>query len=69
MEMSSFNSQVNQVSILKLVDEAKSNNEAFKEYGRKYLAIAALSEIAELTPTNIRLLNISAQLEAPAGTQ
>jgi Tfp pilus assembly PilM family ATPase len=69
LEMSSFRSQVNQVSILKLVDEAKSNNEAFKEYGRKYLVIAALSEIAELTPTNIRLLNISAQLEAPPGAQ
>ena len=69
LEMSSFRSQVNQVAILKLVDEAKSNNEAFKEYGRKYLVIAALSEIAELTPTNIRLLNISAQLEAPPGAQ
>jgi len=41
----------------------------FKEYGRKYLVIAALSEIAELTPTNIRLLNISAQLEAPPGAE
>ena len=69
LEMSSFMSKVDQVSILKLVEEAKSNNEAFKEYGRKYLVIAALSEIAELTPTNIRLLNISAQLEAPPGAQ
>jgi hypothetical protein len=69
MEMSTFRSQVNQVEILKLVDEAKSNNKAFKEYGRKYLVIAALSEIAELTPANIRLLNISAQLEAPPGAQ
>ena len=69
LEMSSFRSQVNQVTILKLVEEAKTNNEAFKEYGQKYLAIAALSEIAELTPTNIRLLNISAQLEAPPGAQ
>ncbi len=69
LEMSSFTSQVNQVTILKLVEEAKTNNEAFKEYGQKYLAIAALSEIAELTPTNIRLLNISAQLEAPPGAQ
>jgi len=69
LEMSSFTSQVDQVTILKLVEEAKSNNEAFKEYGRKYLAIAALSEIAELTPNNIRLLNISAQLEAPPGAE
>ncbi|MDY6792909.1 MAG: hypothetical protein SWH54_16715 [Thermodesulfobacteriota bacterium] len=69
LEMSGFVSQVDQVSILKLVEEAKSNNEAFKEYGRKYLAIAALSEIAELTPTNIRLLNISAQLETPPGAK
>jgi Tfp pilus assembly PilM family ATPase len=69
LEMSSFMSQVDQVTILKLVEEAKSNNEAFKEYGRKYLAIAALSEIAELTPTNIRLLNISAHLEAPPGAE
>ena len=69
MEMSSFMSKVDQVTILKLVEEAKTNNAAFKEYGRKYLVIAALSQIAELTPTNIRLLNISAQLEAPPGAQ
>jgi len=69
LELSSFTSQVNQVAILKLVEEAKNNNEAFKEYGRKYLAIAVLGEIAELTPTNIRLLNISAQLEAPPGAE
>ena len=69
LEMSTFMSKVDQVAILKLVEEAKRNNEVFKEYGRKYLVIAALSEIAELTPTNIRLLNISAQLEAPPGAE
>ncbi|MBW1820342.1 MAG: hypothetical protein JRI92_01045 [Deltaproteobacteria bacterium] len=69
LEMSSFKSNVDQVAILKLVEEAKRNNEAFKEYGRKYLVIAALSEIADLTPANIRLLSISAQLEAPPGAK
>ncbi len=69
LEMSSFISNVDQVAILKLVEEAKRNNEAFKEYGRKYLVIAALSEIADLTPANIRLLSISAQLEAAPGAK
>ncbi|NNK84199.1 MAG: hypothetical protein HKO91_01450 [Desulfobacterales bacterium] len=69
MEMSNFMSKVDQASILKLVEEAKRNNDAFKEYGRKYLVIATLSEIAELTPANIRLLSIAAQLESPPGAK
>ncbi len=69
LEMSNFISKVDQAAILKLVEEAKRNNTAFKEYGRKYLVIAVLSEIAELTPANIRLLNITGQLESPPGAE
>ena len=69
LEMSNFMSKVDQAAILKLVDEAKRNNAAFKEYGRKYLVIAALSEIAEITPANIRLLSITGQLESPPGAE
>jgi len=65
IEMSNFMSKIDQATILKLVGEAKRNNAAFKEYGRKYLVLATLSEIAELTPANIRLLDITAQLESP----
>ena len=69
LEMSNFISNVDQAAILKLVEEAKRNNDAFKEYGRKYLVLATLSEIAELTPANIRLLGITAQLESPPGAE
>jgi Tfp pilus assembly PilM family ATPase len=69
IEMSNFMSKIDQAAILKMVEEAKRNDAAFKEYGRKYLGIAALSEIAELTPANIRLLNITAELESAPGTE
>ncbi len=65
LQLGSFASKVDQSTILKLVEQAKRNNETFQLYGRKYLGIAVLSEIAGLTPPNIRLINISAQLGAP----
>jgi Tfp pilus assembly PilM family ATPase len=45
--------------ILKLVDDARANNQEIKDTGKKYFGLAVISEIAELTPSNIRLFSIA----------
>ncbi len=61
-QLEGFDTIVNQEIILKLVDQAKLKNEAYGKYSKKYLGIAVLSEISNLTPVNIRLLSITAAL-------
>jgi hypothetical protein len=53
--------------ILKLVDDARANNQEIKDTGKKYFGLAVISEIAELTPANIRLFSIALGLgDTPA---
>jgi type IV pilus assembly protein PilM len=54
--------RVDQGLILKLVDDIQSKNQEIQLLGQKYLSLALISEITELTPTNVRLLSLSAQL-------
>jgi type IV pilus assembly protein PilM len=49
--------------ILKLVDDARTNNQQIKETGRKYFGLAVIGEIADLTPANVRLFSIAVKLE------
>ena len=52
--------------ILKLVDETQSTRRQIKEIGQKYLGVAVISEITDLTPPSVRLISISAKLgDAP----
>jgi type IV pilus assembly protein PilM len=48
--------------ILKLVDEIQKKNKQILEIGERYTAVAVISEIADLTPANVRLFSISARL-------
>jgi type IV pilus assembly protein PilM len=55
--------RVDQNLILKLVDDIQSRNRAIRVIGDKYFGVAVISEITDLTPANVRLLSISAQLD------
>ena len=59
--------RVDQSLILRLVDEIQSKNRVVRETGQKYFGVAVISEIADLTPANVRLISISAQLSAEPG--
>jgi len=61
-QLNAFKTRVDQKLIINLVEKTKKNNEEFREFSRKYLGIVVLSEISNLTPSNIRLISISAQL-------
>ncbi len=57
-----YNLRVDKNLILKLVEEIRNKNRADKEIGKKYLNLAVIGEVINLTPSNIRLLSISTQL-------
>ena len=48
--------------ILKLVEDITAQNKEIKEISQKYVSLAVIGEIAELTPSNIRLVNLSARV-------
>lgn len=54
--------RVDQSLILKLVEDITTQNKEIKQIGQKYIGLAIISEIADLTPPNIRLLSLSAQI-------
>jgi len=66
-QLESISVRVDQSLILKLVEEIQSKNRAVRETGQKYFGVAVISEIADLTPANVRLISISAQLSAEPG--
>ena len=55
--------RVDQGLILKLVDEIRAKNKEVLVIGKKYIGVAVISEISDLTPANVRLLDIAAQLD------
>jgi hypothetical protein len=57
-----YNLRVDKNLILKLVQEIQSKNRADRAIGKKYLNLAVIGEVVNLTPSNIRLLSISTQL-------
>ena len=57
-----YNLRVDKNLILKLVEEIRSKNRADRAVGKKYLNLAVIGEVVNLTPENIRLLSISTQL-------
>ncbi len=48
--------------ILKLVEQIRQKNRSDQAIGNKYLNLAVISEVVDLTPPNVRLLEISTQL-------
>ena len=57
-----YNLRVDKNLILKLVQEIREKNRADQAVGKKYLNLAVISEVINLTPSNIRLLSIATEL-------
>jgi type IV pilus assembly protein PilM len=57
-----YNLRVDKNLILKLVEDIRNKNRADRAIGKKYLNLAVIGEVVNLTPSNIRLLSISTQL-------
>jgi type IV pilus assembly protein PilM len=57
-----YNLRVDKNLILKLVEDIRNKNRADRAIGKKYLNLAVIGEVVNLTPANIRLLSISTQL-------
>jgi len=57
-----YNLRVDKNLILKLVQEIREKGKADQAIGKKYLNLAVISEVVNLTPSNIRLLSIATQL-------
>ena len=66
-QLESINLRVDQSLILKLVDEIHAKNKEVLVIGKQYTGVAVISEIADLTPANVRLLDISAQFDNGPG--
>ena len=54
--------RVDQNSIQRLVAQIKSRKKTLKSHGEKYLGLSVISELSNLTPTDIQLLSLSADL-------
>jgi hypothetical protein len=60
--LEAYNLRVDKNIILKLVEDIRIKNRADRAIGKKYLNLAVIGEVVNLTPANIRLLSISTQL-------
>jgi hypothetical protein len=54
--------RVDQRLVLKLVEDIRSKNREIQFIGQKYFGLAVVGEITDLTPMNVRLLSLTAQL-------
>ena len=63
-QLENISVRVDQRLVLKLVEDIRSKNQEVQLIGRKYFGLAVVGEIADLTPANVRLLSLTAQLDA-----
>lgn len=61
-KLEKYSPRLNQDLILKWAGTANKKSSLLKEYGRKYLVMAAIGELSDITPSDIRLLNLTAEL-------
>ena len=61
-QLEQYNLRVDQNLILKIVEQIRKKNKSDRAIGQKYLNLAVISEVVDLTPPNVRLLSISTQL-------
>jgi type IV pilus assembly protein PilM len=57
-----YNLRVDKNLILKLVEQIRQKNRSDQAIGNKYLNVAVISEVVDLTPPNVRLLDITTRL-------
>jgi type IV pilus assembly protein PilM len=68
-QLSSFDLRVDKNLILKLVERIRVQNRSLQGIGNNFLGVAVLGELANATPSSVRLLGITARLgsaSAPA---
>jgi len=63
-QLSRYPLRVDKDMISRLATVAKDQHQMMKAYAEKYLGMAVISEISEITPSNIRLINVKANLVA-----
>ena len=61
-QLENISVRVDQSLILKLVDEIQAKNQEVQLIGQKYLGLAVISEITDLTPNNVRLISLTTKL-------
>lgn len=64
-KMDRFSPRVDQNLILKAAAQINRKKNAVKEFSNKYLALAVISEISKMTPSNVRLIDITAEFGGP----
>ncbi len=65
-QLSSFDLRVDKNLILKLVDRIRAQNRSLQGIGNNFLGVAVLGEVANSTPSSVRLLSITTRLGSPA---
>ncbi len=61
-ELDRYTPQVDPGLLFQLAGRIKQEKAALKDYGRRYLALAVITELCELTPERIRLLDLATAL-------
>ncbi len=64
-QMAKYSPVVDQNLIIQMVSKAQRNIDTAEAYVKKYYAMAMVSEIVQITPSEIFLTNITAQLKEP----
>lgn len=55
----SFNPSASADKVAKMINDAKAQKQLSRQYAQRYMGIAAIGEIAALTPQNIKLINLT----------
>jgi len=61
-ELEKYSPRVNLDTVTQLVTREKEKQNALKEYAKRYLGLAIIGELSNLTPPEIRLLNVNVLL-------
>jgi Tfp pilus assembly PilM family ATPase len=64
-QLDEFTVRVDKNLIIKLVNESQTRLRAVEETSKKYFPVAVISEIAGLTPDNVRLISITTRVNTP----
>ena len=56
-ELALYNPLLSKDSVFKMADEVKTQKKITRQYAQKYLGLAAIGEVSDITPQNIRLIS------------
>ncbi len=65
-QLAGFEIRVDKNLILKMVEQIRARNQNIQGLGNNFLGVAVLGEVANMTPTNVRLTNVNARFESSA---